>query len=68
MLDKSSLNRFKKMSYTDRASVRAGLTPEKIFCHICKKELKAEEAQGLEYVKTKRGTELFIHTACVSKW
>ena len=24
--------------------------------------------QDLEYVKTKRGTELFIHTACVSKW
>ena len=68
MLDKSSLNRFKKMSYTDRASMRAGLTPEKIFCHICKKEVKAEEVQDLEYVKTKRGTELFIHTACVSKW
>ena len=68
MLDKSSLNRFKKMSYTDRASVRAGLTPKKICCYICKKEVKADDAQGLEYVKTKRGTELFIHTACVSKW
>ena len=68
MLDKSLLNRFKKMSYTDRASIRAGLTPEKIFCHICKKELKSDDAKDLEYVKTKRGTELFIHTACVSKW
>lgn len=36
-------------------------------CEICKKEIYYGE-DGVEYVKTKRGTEIFVHTACIGKW
>lgn len=37
-------------------------------CPVCNKEVDGTEADELEYVKTKRGTEIFIHTECVKKW
>ena len=36
-------------------------------CPVCLKEIKPAE-QDAEYVKTKRGTEIWIHTQCVPKW
>lgn len=37
------------------------------FCPVCNKEIK-ENDSDIEYVKTKRGTEIFIHTECVQDW
>lgn len=38
-------------------------------CPVCGKEIKEDDdLNDVEYVKTKRGTEIFIHTKCVSKW
>lgn len=41
---------------------------QKICCPVCGKELKEDHLDGVEYVKTKRQTEIFIHTECVRKW
>lgn len=40
----------------------------KICCPVCGKELKESTLDGVEYVKTKRGTEIFIHRGCVKNW
>ena len=37
----------------------------KIHCPVCGKELKESKLDGVEYVKTKRHSEIFIHTKCV---
>jgi hypothetical protein len=37
-------------------------------CPICKKKVTPADYAELEYVRTKRGTDIFIHTKCVSKW
>lgn len=41
---------------------------KKVKCPVCGKEIKEDGLNDVEYVKTKRGTEIFIHTKCVSKW
>lgn len=38
-------------------------TPPRI-CYICGKEIEGEEP---EYIKTKRGTNIYIHAKCVLK-
>lgn len=68
MLEKTCINRLKKITMTDLSSVKAGFTPEDVYCPVCKKAVTKEDPGKLEYVKTKRGTEIFIHTACVRKW
>ena len=40
----------------------------KVKCPVCGKQIKEDGLNDVEYVKTKRGTEIFIHTKCVSKW
>ena len=40
----------------------------KICCPVCGHELKESTLDGVEYVKTKRGTEIFIHRDCVKNW
>lgn len=35
-----------------------------VLCQGCGEKISSEEAEGVEYVKTKRGTELFFHTRC----
>ena len=40
----------------------------KVKCPVCGKEIKPEKLDGVEYVKTKRASEIFIHTKCVKKW
>ena len=37
-------------------------------CPICKKKVTPADYAELEYIHTKRGTDIFIHTKCVSKW
>ena len=37
----------------------------KVKCQGCGKEIRSDEELGeVDYVKTKRGTELFFHRAC----
>ena len=40
----------------------------KIHCPVCGEELKESKLDGVEYVKTKRRSEIFIHTKCVRNW
>lgn len=54
-LDKYSLNKLFKMKKHPH-------------CPLCDEECTTQDADELEYVKTKRGTEIFIHTECVKKW
>lgn len=37
-------------------------------CPVCHKTIHSYDLDNVEYVKTKRGTEVFIHTDCVKKW
>lgn len=58
MIDKSKcLNWYSKKHY--------GKYPE---CPVCHKTIYSQDLDNIEYVKTKRGTEIFIHTRCVKKW
>lgn len=40
----------------------------KICCPVCGQELWESTLDGVEYVKTKRDTEIFIHRGCVKNW
>lgn len=37
-------------------------------CPVCGKKIKTGDLPECEYVKSKRGTEMFVHTKCVKKW
>lgn len=39
----------------------------KIKCSICDQEIKEDEVD-IEYVKTKSGSELFMHRQCATHW
>lgn len=40
----------------------------KVRCQGCGKEIRSnDDLAGVEYVKTKRGTDLFFHTDCMNK-
>ena len=54
-LDKRLITKFEKMIH-------------KPSCPVCNKPCYESEYENLEYIKTKRGTEIFIHTECVKKW
>lgn len=41
---------------------------KKICCPVCGQILFESTLDGVEYVKTKRGTEIFIHRDCVKNW
>ena len=34
-------------------------------CPVCQKVCYVSDADSLEYIKTKRGTEIFVHTKCM---
>lgn len=38
----------------------------KVKCQGCGKEIRSDTVVGVEYVKTKRGSEWFFHSACSS--
>lgn len=40
---------------------------KKSICPVCSKQIY-EKDPDIEYVKTKRGTEIFIHTQCIKEW
>lgn len=37
-------------------------------CPVCGKEIYTYDAPDVEYIKTKRRTQILIHTKCVRKW
>ena len=37
-------------------------------CMICGRSMSSVDWELLEYVKTKRNHEIFIHTECVKHW
>ena len=39
-----------------------------ITCPVCSKEITEADIDTVEYIKTKRHSEIFVHTECVSKW
>lgn len=39
-----------------------------ILCPVCRKGIKEEDLDNVEYIKTKRHTEIFVHRNCVNEW
>lgn len=37
-------------------------------CPVCGKDIYSYDLDEVEYIKTKRGTDIFVHTRCVKKW
>lgn len=46
----------------------ANLTGDNKKCPICGRMMYTRDADELEYIKTKRHTEIFIHTKCIKNW
>lgn len=56
-----------KMDCNKKRSKMAEAERWKMDCPVCLKKIDTA-TEDAEYVKTKRGTEIWIHTACVQKW
>ena len=37
-------------------------------CPVSNARIYMSDAKDIEYVRTKRGTDIFVHTKCVPKW
>lgn len=37
-------------------------------CPVCDGVCYESDSDKLEYIRTKRGTVIFVHTECVKKW
>ena len=37
-------------------------------CPVCGRMMYTSDADELEYIRTKRKTDIFIHTKCVKNW
>lgn len=47
---------------------KRGVQEKRVRCQGCREWIQSDEdLKGVEYVKTKRGSEWFFHTACVDK-
>lgn len=58
----------KKQMWTRfRSITNKDLSGKQICCGVCRQEISYGE-DGIEYVKTKRGTEIFVHRDCIKKW
>ena len=55
------------MALDKRLTTKLEKMINKPLCPVCDKPCYASDADGLEYIKTKRGTKIFIHTKCVKK-
>ena len=58
----------KKQMWSRYRSILKGL-PEEVYirCGICGRQI-FEGEENIEYVKTKRGTEIFVCKGCIEKW
>ena len=56
--------------YYAKAAVEATGHPEvrEPHCPVCGKEIRKDDAPDVEYIETKRRTQILIHTKCVRKW
>lgn len=54
----------KKYGEQARRAGGQGGTLRRIHCDICGKWIWEDEADGAEYIETKRGTKLFFHSRC----
>lgn len=55
--------------YTDLAINATGRPQvEAPHCPVCGKEIYTYDAPDVEYIETKRRTQILIHTKCVRKW
>lgn len=58
----------KKQMWTRFRSIEKADPNSRILrCGVCGKQI-TEGEEGIEYVKTKRGTEIFAHGACIKRW
>ena len=55
----------KKSNYERYLNQHGGAEPT---CPVCGKEIRESDLEKVEYIKTKRGTVIFVHTKCVKKW
>lgn len=39
-----------------------------VTCPVCNEYIYSHDHANIEYVKTNRGSEIFIHTECVKHW
>lgn len=37
-------------------------------CPVCNDYIRVSDIENSEYIKTKRGSEIFIHTKCIYKY
>lgn len=37
-------------------------------CPVCGKDIYSHDLDKVEYIKTKRKTDVFVHKECVKKW
>ena len=40
----------------------------KPMCPVCSKKIAEDDLDKVEYIKTKRGTVIFVHKECIKKW
>ena len=55
----------KKSNYERYLKQHDGTKPT---CPVCGKKIAEDDLEKVEYIKTKRGTVIFVHTKCVKKW
>ena len=56
------------MALNNRLTTKLDKMTNKPQCPVCNKSCYTSDHYELKYIKTKRGTEIFIHTECVKKW
>ena len=56
-----------KQMWSRYRSIKKKYPSKKITCPVCCQEIEENEA-GVEYSKTKSGSEIFIHTDCIKRW
>ena len=54
---KSNYERYLKQYYATKPT-----------CPVCGKQIQESDLEKVEYIKTKRGTVIFVHKECVKKW
>ena len=61
LMDKEKMwSRFRSIKKADPSSTI-------LRCGVCGKQI-TEGEEDIEYVKTKRGTEIFVHRPCLKHW
>lgn len=59
------VKKMKQRLYKKKVDALLGRLP---VCPVCNKEIRKEDLDDVEYIRTKRHTEIFVHRECVHKW